>query len=400
MFNSLECRFLNRLKSRVVVGCTVQAQWVLAQIHTDAYSFWQGWYPKNITWAEAYPSAGRALFNGSSNSGHLEAIAVDEGWLAMLTPPIGAGGPGYQECRPTTIEGILGYSHLTDGLCSSDGHSPAESWDDDAHSRTGLLMSIIGSILNDGLARAGIENAFARDGDGPPSDWTLAGFEKADDFEDALLHGREAFRRPRAVAKFETTEVRVEFSISGLSYQLTLVQKLAMAVLLLHILIALLHTIWIFWKRELSSCWDSIVEILLLTQNSRPTPVLQNTAAGIKYSRTFAKQVAIRPTNMYNDRQDHLEHPRTSYSGLSDIAPSHNDDPQAGHSRRVSHIHTWPVRRLRSQLSPSESTERILDLELEQMLEPESSPTTPLIDSVETPESHAAARVILGQAYG
>ncbi|KAL9598849.1 MAG: hypothetical protein Q9179_003774, partial [Wetmoreana sp. 5 TL-2023] len=300
-------------QSRVVVGCTVQAQWVLAQIHTDAYSFWQGWYPKNITWAEAYPSAGRALFNGSSNSGHLEAIAVDEGWLAMLTPPIGAGGPGYQECRPTTIEGILGYSHLTDGLCSSDGHSPAESWDDDAHSRTGLLMSIIGSILNDGLARAGIENAFARDGDGPPSDWTLAGFEKADDFEDALLHGREAFRRPRAVAKFETTEVRVEFSISGLSYQLTLVQKLAMAVLLLHILIALLHTIWIFWKRELSSCWDSIVEILLLTQNSRPTPVLQNTAAGIKYSRTFAKQVAIRPTNMYNDRQDHLEHPRTSY---------------------------------------------------------------------------------------
>ncbi|KAL8727297.1 MAG: hypothetical protein Q9181_005761 [Wetmoreana brouardii] len=406
-------------KSRVVVGCTVQAQWVPAQIHTDAYSFWQGWYPKNITWAEAHPSAGRSLFNGSSTSSDLEAIAVDEGWLAMLTPPIGAGGPGYQEWRPTTIEGILGNSHLTDGLFNSDSHSPAEIWDDEAHSRTGLLMSIIGSVLNDGLARAGVENAFARDGDGPPSDWTLVAFEKADDFEDALLHGREAFRWPRTVADNESTEIGVEFSISELSYQLTLVQKLAMVVLFLHAFIALLQTMWMSWKRESSSCWDSIVEILVLAQNSRPTPALQNTAAGIKHSRTFAKQMAIRLTNMYGDRQDHLEliyeedarqtkgtqgairevligqkvvrGPQLpNGSNLSAIALSLNVDPQAGHSRRVSHVHSWPACRLGSQSSPSESTEQILDLELEQMPDPESNPATPLIDSIESPESDAA----------
>ncbi|KAL8678292.1 MAG: hypothetical protein Q9186_005342 [Xanthomendoza sp. 1 TL-2023] len=97
--------------SRIVIGCTVQARWVPAQIHTDAYSFWQGWYPKNISFEAAYPSTTHALLDGSSNE--KDAIAVDEDWLASLTPAVGKGRPGYQDWQPTTMEGILSSAHLT-----------------------------------------------------------------------------------------------------------------------------------------------------------------------------------------------------------------------------------------------------------------------------------------------
>lgn len=404
-------------QSRVVIGCTVQAQWVPAQIHTDAYSFWQGWYPKNITWAEAYPSAGIAYLDGSSASNNSEAIVVDESWLAMLTPPIAEGGPGYQKWRPTTIEGILGSAHLTDDISSSGGHPPIDIWEEEGHNRTGLLMSVIGSVFNDGLARVGIETAF--DQNGPPSNWTLS----------------DLVRRSSAVVDKVPTEIQVEFSISGFSYQLTITQKLAMAALLLHILIALLHMVWVFWRRESSGCWDSITELVVLAQNSRPAfSALQNTAAGIKHSSTFAQQVVIRPTKICDDDADadHLEmiyQEETGYTeGTSrshgapepaagelpeitpppdstemlDFAAHHDDESHRERSKRALHVSTWPVRRLHSQSSLGGSLGQISNPESERLPNPDSDPATPLINAAEIriPETHVAARVIVGHAYG
>ena len=84
----------SKQEARLVVGCSVQAQWVLAQIETDAYSFWQGWYPKNITFAEAYPSKGSPLFNGTLSSAR-SSIMVEKSWLNALSPATPAEGPGY-----------------------------------------------------------------------------------------------------------------------------------------------------------------------------------------------------------------------------------------------------------------------------------------------------------------
>jgi len=402
-------------QSRVVVGCTVQAQWVPAQIHTDGYTFWQGWYPKNITWAEAYPSAGIAYLDGSSASNDSEAIVVDEDWLAMLTPPIGEGEPGYQKWRPTTIEGILGSTLLTDDLSSSGGHPPIDIWEKEARNTTGLLMSIIGSVFNDGLARAGIETAF--DQNGPPSNWTLS----------------DIVSRPGAGSDNDPTEVQVEFSISGLSYQLTITQKLAMAVLFLHILIALIHVLWVFWKGESSGCWDSIAELVVLAQNSRPAfSALQNTAAGIKHSSTFAKQVVIRSTRIcdHDAEADHLEmiyqeevgHKEGTSQGdaapglaageplgvtppqhsteMLDFAVNHDDESHGRRSRRVLHVSTWPVRRLHSQSSLGESLEQISNPEMEPLPEPVSDPATPLIGKANIGSPEGPAKVIVGQAYG
>ncbi|KAL8678291.1 MAG: hypothetical protein Q9186_005341 [Xanthomendoza sp. 1 TL-2023] len=250
-------------------------------------------------------------------------------------------------------------------------------------------MSVIGSVFNDGLARIGIEDAFEQTG--APSTWRTAGFVKADDFDSAILRGKNAVKRP---ATGSVTELHVAFSISGLSYKLTVVQVLAMAVLLLHIVIALIHVVWILWKCESSGCWDSVIELIVLAQNSRPAlTALADTAAGIKHSSTLAKQIAIRATTVSPEGvADHLEmvYEEEAVNRDRELVLIHNND---NHSLRsepgISHSSTWPLRR-QSTRTPSNGS-------LAQFPEIDSIPSTPLISAAGLGEM---AQVEVGKAYG
>ncbi|KAL8903194.1 MAG: hypothetical protein Q9207_004087 [Kuettlingeria erythrocarpa] len=369
-------------RSRIVVGCTVHSQWIPTQIHTDGYSFWQGWYPKDVRWGKAYPSSGHALFNGSTAPDGMNAIAVVEDWLAMLTPAAGQSQGVHRGWEPTTIEAIIDSTPLTDGLFDSDDGTPMDVWQAEQRTSRQLLVSIIGSVFNDGLARVGIEKAFDRRG--PPSQWTplaQTGVSNA--------------------STNNTTEIKVDFSIGGLSYQLTIVQKLAAAVLLLHILIALVHSAWIIlWTGESSSCWDSVIELVVLAQNSRPAfSALGNTAAGIKRSSTFTKKVNIRPTKASRARPDHVELIYEDEEVLADHGErielrEYSTDNAALQSRGIVHPSTWPVRRpYNRQTSPWS----IQDFHCE-----DSTPDTPLISAAsgDTSDHSIAARVQVGHAYG
>ena len=365
-------------RSRIVIGCTIQARWIPTQIHTDSYSFWQGWYPKNITWEGAYPSSGRPLFNGSSAPDGMDAIATDEDWLEMLTPRLGQGQPGYQVWEPTTIEGIINGAHLVDGLFGNDNRDLSEIWQDDRGARSMLLISIIGSVFNDGIARYGVENIF--DQAASPSNWTL--------------------RLPGTTVN-NTTKLRVNFSIGGLSYKLTVAQKLAAAVLLLHIAIALVHSAWIILTRESSGCWDSITELLALAQNSRPAfYALRNTAAGIKHSATFSRRINIRPTRLSNHPNvGHLEmvyededKPRKENELVSLGEGAH--DNAHSYTRPVLHPSTWPARRQRSVTTSNSSVERLNDAE--------TPMDTPLIggEAGQAFNTSVTDRVRVGHSYG
>ncbi|KAL8709735.1 MAG: hypothetical protein Q9220_005521 [cf. Caloplaca sp. 1 TL-2023] len=381
--------------SRIVIGCTVRAQWVPAQIHTDAYSFWQGWYPKNISFENTYPSAKHSLLNSSSLTSQLDAIITDNDWLEMLTPKIGKSRPGYGDWGPNTIEGIIDSAHLLDGVFDDESRSPISIWQDDTRTRTKLLMTILGSVFSDGLARLHVEDAF--DKTGSPANWTPSGFVKADDFEHAILQASHAVRRP--TSSNNVTELRVKFSISGLSYRLTIVQKLAMAVLFLHILIAVTHTAWILRKGESSGCWDSITELLVLAQNSRPAmTALNNTAAGIKQSSTFKTKVLIRPTNLFpHTEADHLEmiyEGEVTHKDDGDVVDMGHlaEESAATELRRVSHTSTWPLRRSGRRLSPSGS--------MEEFPEADSTPSTPLIGISIPGKAGVLSKVQVGYAYG
>ncbi|KAF4977198.1 hypothetical protein FZEAL_6226 [Fusarium zealandicum] len=63
---------------------------------------------------------------------------------------------------------------------------------------------------------------------------------------------------------------------------------LSIAGLLMHAVIALLHTILVIFKRRTSGAWDSILELVTLTQRSTPPPesLLSNTSAGVQSFKT------------------------------------------------------------------------------------------------------------------
>ena len=250
------------------------------------------------------------------------------------------------------------------------GESLVDSWQPEGDtSRPDLLASVIGSVFADGLSRVNIEKMYKFEG--RPSQWILADLEKEEDLEHLLLQGKRALKKPD-LAQEEVNELSVEFFISGLSYRHTLVQKLAMVGLFLHMAFATLHTVWTAGRGKLSGCWDSITEVVVLAQNSKPAyRALQNTAAGVERSYTFAKKVSIRPTKLPNSGEaDHVEllfeeeeaHAENEIIDLQqpDLVVSEPANSSVipiedilSNPANISHSLTWPTDRLYSNGPPT-----------------------------------------------
>jgi hypothetical protein len=80
------------------------------------------------------------------------------------------------------------------------------------------------------------------------------------------------------------------YSLSGITI------KLALCVLLLHLAIAVIHTIVVVFSRDVwtTKSWTSMGELLVLAINSDRTEKFQNTCAGINRSRTWRNKLKIR----------------------------------------------------------------------------------------------------------
>ena len=398
-------------RSRLVVGCSVQAQWVPSQIMTDAYTFWQGWYPKNVSFEAMYPKKGMPLLNGTGFASR-DSIIVDESWLDMLTPPTPTEGPGYVNWRPSTIESIINSAKLMDDIIDVEDHSPLEIWVNGTDSsRPDLLSSIIQSVFADGLSRINVDRLYNKNGSA--SSWTLADYGKRTDYNDLILQGEKGAIDIPDVLPDPSNTLNVRFSISGLSYRLTLVQKLAMVVLVLHMAAALVHTTWTLYRRESSGCWDSVTEILVLAQNSRPAyNTLRNTAAGIECSSTFAKKMTIRPTKLPDsENADHLEflyeeeeiHQQTAKELMQVEHSQHsNTGRQSIHeaftaaessSLGVARSGTWPASRRPSAVSALVLSGPMAD-------EHNSTPSTPLLATHPDLQQPADSRVRVNCRYG
>jgi len=217
-------------------------------------------------------------------------------------PPTPIEDPGYLDWGPLTIESILSSVRIMEDLRSS-GTAWVDNWQpQDNANRPGLLASVIVSVFADGLSRAGVDKLYKTQGN--PSPWTISPYEKEDDFDRRILEGQRALRYLNADGMF-----LVEFAVSGLNYTRTLATMLAIVVLFLHTVVALLHTVWTTARGKSSAYWDSTTEIMVLAQNSKPAlQALENTAAGLQYSSTYATKVIIRPTKLSDTQEaDHLE---------------------------------------------------------------------------------------------
>ncbi|KAI9367165.1 hypothetical protein BJX61DRAFT_547755 [Aspergillus egyptiacus] len=288
--------------SRVVVGCTVQAGWVPATSFTDKYNFWTGWYPWNILFGDRSPAWSPASSNKTNGR-----IALGDDWLDLLTPPASITPPGTSSWRPSTIESILANAGLATDAEYLDGAAMTAWLAEDSSSRqkVSLVEAIVCSVVLDGLSRTGSHRVFNTQEPGPK--WSIAGYSPLPDFDTLVLQNKPAMQSP-ATSPSESVTIKAEMKISGFSLQRSLASFLAMPVLLIHMAMATAHIIYMVLKRHTSGSWDTIGELIALSQNSQPAfDVLANTGAGIKHSKTYAQPAKIRVIKTSASQQGRIE---------------------------------------------------------------------------------------------
>ncbi|KIX02445.1 uncharacterized protein Z518_08386 [Rhinocladiella mackenziei CBS 650.93] len=294
-------------KSRIVIGCSAQSGWLPATILTDKYSFWSGWYPWGMDWGGRTPAWTSTPANAEESATN-GRIAISSEWLDLLTPTTSDIVTGAEVWQPSTIESVLDNAKLAADLSPLNGATLTEEWvknDPSEVSRTTLLEAIVCSVLVDGLSRTGSYRAFNTTG--PSSEWPLALYDPLPDFANRLLAGRTALSTP-SLPSAEVTTIHIKMQIDGFALKATLATFLSMAVLLIHVTMALVHTGWVLVRKKTSNSWDSISELLALAQNSQPASVaLGNTAAGINLGKTYAQIAKIRVRNQYGySNNDHV----------------------------------------------------------------------------------------------
>ena len=148
---------------------------------------------------------------------------------------------------------------------------------------------------------------------------TLINCNKLPDFAARILLGKESFQRPQEPYK-SFTEFQMKQTISGYIYlAVTTTDFLALAVLFMHLLIALGHTVLILVTKRSSGCWDTLPELLALAQQSPPSKTaLHNTATGIYKLGTSRQRTRLRVS------ESDTEHVELQY----DIDRSPNNSPK------------------------------------------------------------------------
>lgn len=309
--------------TRLVIACTAQTGWVPTEVRTDSYSFWSGWYPWNITWGDRVPRYDAAPHDESLSPTN-GRIALGDPWLKLLTPPAPVADSLVDGWQPSTIESILSDTALAYDNSTAGGNADPSLWAETqlpAQSRISFLEMIICSVLVDGISRTGSHRVFNKQG--TPSQWNINSYEPLPKFSERILSGRNAFAAP-TVPPAQLTTINMTMSITGFALRRSLSAYLAMAVLLTHATIAIVHIIWTLFSKHTSRSWSSVSELIALAQNSSPAfGALANTAAGVKCANTFAQLAKIRVrSHPGNAQQDHVELVFESDSNTTKRRPS------------------------------------------------------------------------------
>ncbi|KAL4790935.1 hypothetical protein BDV19DRAFT_371384 [Aspergillus venezuelensis] len=281
--------------SRVVVGCTVQAGWVPATVHTDKYTFWTGWYPWNILFGDRTPA-----FDQASTEPTNGRVAFGDQWLNLLTPPAPITTFSTESWNPSTIESIFLNAGITKNTSSPNkpNTSALDTWltkSTQTYQTISLIESIICNVIVDGLSRTGSHLIFNTNATGPEQFWSIAHYKPLPDFANLILNNKPALQPPSSTNDSAYITLQAKMSISGFSMQRSLATYLAMSVLLIHMLMATIHILYVLVKRHTSGSWSTVGELIALSQNSQPAfDALPNTGAGIKRARTYAQVAKIR----------------------------------------------------------------------------------------------------------
>ncbi|POS69604.1 hypothetical protein DHEL01_v212002 [Diaporthe helianthi] len=206
---------------------------------------------------------------------------LDKTWLDALTPLLG-GKNSTRKKGWTTAASMFAYA----GLENSTGLVTG-SWASISHT----LETTIGTLVVDGMSRSGladnggnIHQVLERYG------WMRylpSRLSEPGSYFDRLLDGKTVVLEPNNTAGAPLTRMRWDVTVSGLAYKAdTTAVYLAIAVIFCCTMIGMCHAAYMLITRRSSEAWDSIEEMIVLSQLSRPSlsPDLANTSGGIHAS--------------------------------------------------------------------------------------------------------------------
>lgn len=304
--------------SRAVIGCSVDARWTDGSIITsDLRSFATS---SNLAVNFKAPDRLGPVINGQPTAigqpSYSEfrpvilnpasrRIVLKPGWLYSPSATDTASTSG-SAWTASNLDTFLGGLNLADGL-DQKSTNQAELWNSEtpgAVNRTVALEWSLALLITDSLSRVGSE--LALNSSGPTSAWSLKFYTKSSDFGSQLLDsngiGTALLRPPNEPVVDES----VVITIGGYSYAATNVADYAsIALLLVHVFLALCHTLYTVWyTSQSSSAWDTLTELMVLMQNSRPADrMLRNANAGITEAATYGVVGRLYVTTMSKAKQ-------------------------------------------------------------------------------------------------
>lgn len=288
--------------TRAVIGCSIDARWTDGSIITsDLRSFSTSSnlaanFKAPVTLAPAIKGPPSAI--GQPNYSEFRPvilnpasrrISLQPDWL-YSSSAAGTASTSNSAWTANNLESFISGLSLADGL-GQQTTNQVQFWNSEVHNavnRTVALEWILALLTTDSLSRVGSE--FALNSSGPTSTWTLKSYNKTSDFGSQLLKSRgvgTALQRPPVESVVEES---IAITIGGYSYSATtLADYASIALLLIHIFLALCHMLYtVCYTSQSSSAWDTITELMVLMQNSRPANrKLRNTNAGILQAATY-----------------------------------------------------------------------------------------------------------------
>lgn len=214
---------------------------------------------------------------------------LDQTWLDALLPLLG-GANSTREMGWTTAASMF----TSAGFDNSTGL--VISWFSLCHT----LESTIGMLIVDGMSRVGLAdnggNIHHVTDRGDWMDWLPSRASDPGSYFDLLLDGKNVVAPPNKTNAATLTRMHWDVTVSGLAYKAnSTAVYLAIAVMLACTTIGACNSAYILISRRSSEAWDSIEEIIVLSQLSRPSGSarLANTSGGIHASAAYKSKVQI-----------------------------------------------------------------------------------------------------------
>ena len=292
-----------------ITACEIDPRWAKAQSviaefrpvgYTQQYDENQLGLAKPVVTTEL---DGEVLSRGTSWAGldlpddeTVRRISIKLDWYDLLAPLVPAasipatslyGSP----TNLTTLESLLSLQLLPGQLGSRPTRPPGLAT---------KQAQLLAAYFADGLSRCGSAFYPGLSGLTPglqPDVYSVADFDEADWRAMVRIGEPQAsFHDSPAIAAAPHTRMVMRARVTGYVMAVSgWFDYLSVAVLLTHAVIAVAHTVWVLWHAQTSQAWDTVPELVALSQQSPPAEegMLDNTCAGIRTMKSMGETARV-----------------------------------------------------------------------------------------------------------